>query len=126
GALGQRNVISGNNGMGIAVGNDSTIIFGNRIGTDVTGTIQMGNSGYGVYIGSGINNAIGSINPGEGNTIANNTSGGVYLYKTFTTNNPIRGNSIYNNGGLGIDLQANNTSANDGVTPNDLGDADVG
>ncbi len=121
---GQGNLISGNSGGGIGTGDD-TIIQGNLIGTDATGTLAIGNGGYGINI-SGDKAIVGGINSGEGNTIAYNTKSAIYLYKTSTKNNSIRGNAIYANGGLGIDLQAVTTSGDDGVTPNDVGDSDVG
>ena len=60
----------------------------------------------------------GRIKPGAGNTIAYSDAVGVAVYSG--TGRTIRGNSIFGNGGLGIDL------LNDGVTPNDLGDPDIG
>ena len=64
------NVISGNSGDGVFV-EDSTsdVIQGNLIGTDVTGTVALGNSGFGVEIGAGASgNTIGGLTttPGTG------------------------------------------------------------
>jgi Ca2+-binding RTX toxin-like protein len=53
------------------------------------------------------------------NTIAGNLGAGVAVTTTASANT-ISANSIYNNGGLGIDL------GNDGVTRNDVNDADGG
>ena len=115
------------NGMqvGYATGTMHGItVEGNWIGTDVTGTLKLGNAFRGVVI-QGQQNAIGGIGPGEGNVIAFNGLGGVYVDDTnlgFT--NPIRGNSIYANECLGIDFGG----AFDDCEPtsNDLGDADAG
>ncbi|MBA3869349.1 MAG: DUF11 domain-containing protein, partial [Anaerolineae bacterium] len=119
----QANVISGNNGNGLWLGANTTV-FNNHIGTDITGTIPLGNKGYGIFI-YGAADFIGGINAGQANIIANNTKAGVYVFFASDTIQ-IRGNSIYANGGLGIDLEANGAAPNDGVTPNDNGDADTG
>ena len=115
------------NGMqvGYATGTMHGItVEGNWIGTDVTGTLNLGNAFRGVVI-QGQQNAIGGIGPGEGNVIAFNGLGGVYVDDTnlgFT--NPIRGYSIYANECLGIDFGGAFDDCE--PTPNDLGDADMG
>jgi len=122
---GARNIISGNNVVGIGIYEATgTKVQGNFIGTDVTGTADLGN-GLGVFISnSGSNNTIGGTADGEGNTIAFNGEGvwvdGVTWLGFSAFGNAILSNSIFANAGLGIDLGA------DGVTPNDLGDADTG
>ena len=106
------NVISGNDQHGIVIDTFSrqNLIQGNFIGTDVTGTIALGNSFTGVRIVSP-DNTVGGIGSGEGNTIAFNGGDGVSV--NLETGNSILSNDIYSNGGLGIDLR------DDGVTPND-------
>ncbi len=91
------------------------VIQGNFIGADLTGTIPLGTSSFGIRLANGA--VVGGTNPGEGNTIAFNGTAGV-LPKG--SGNSVRGNRIYQNGGLGIDLQTT------GVTINDLGDGDAG
>ncbi|WP_341735124.1 DUF4347 domain-containing protein, partial [Microcoleus sp. EPA2] len=119
-----RNVISGNGFSGIFVGRGgvtNTKITGNYIGNDATGTIALGNKGDGIFIlGQNSNNTIGGTAPGEGNIIANNSGSGIEINKTLGSNT-IQGNRVFNNKRLGIDLIGNN-----GITPNDLGDADTG
>lgn len=119
----ERNVISGNAGDGVTIsweGSDHNLVAGNYIGSEVSGTAELGNGGNGVGIYRGARaNRIG-ITAALGNTIAFNTKAGVMVHTT-SVDNPIRLNSIHSNGGLGIDL-----GHNDGVTPNDLGDADAG
>jgi titin len=69
-----RNIISGNGYSGIGVGGSSNRVQGNYIGTDVTGTLPLGNgSGVGV---SG-QNLIGGTEPGTGNLISGNDGTGV-------------------------------------------------
>ena len=119
-----RNLISGNNADGISIwgfGGSGNIVQGNYIGTDVTGTLDLGNDDHGIAIsGWTADNVIGGVNPNEGNTIAFNKTSGIGVWDAPTIDNSILGNSIFRNDGLGIDIN------NDGVTPNDAGDTDAG
>jgi hypothetical protein len=72
------NVISGNGtattfGSGINItGGTANVITGNRIGTDVTGTIAIANSDNGVSISNSNNNVIGGAAPGARNITSGN------------------------------------------------------
>ena len=121
-ADGAGNVASGNGTVGINVfSTTGAVLYGNRVGTDATGTFALPNGADGVVIGAN-SSTVGGIAAGEGNTIAYNLGAGVEVQGlTGTlTGNPIRGNSIYQNGGIGIDLSG------DGPTPNDPLDVDGG
>ena len=125
---GSGNFISGNSGVGISF--DGGFFFltqGNTIGLGSDGR-ALGNGGDGIafnleppnsnYSPASVNDPIGGIGAGQGNTIADNKGAGVDLlprvarYSADTASVTIRGNAIYGNGGLGIDL------GDDGVTPN--------
>ena len=130
-ASGARNLISGNDldGVSLANGASANTVQGNYIGTNVTGTVGLGNSGPGIDLSvSPNNNSIGGVSAGEGNTIAFNSGDGVSI--SSGTGNAIRGNSIRSNGStsftLGIDLLLNAFGGGNGVTPNDAGDGDSG
>ena len=71
---GAGNIISNNAGDGIRVRGQGTVIQGNLIGTDVTGTVAMGNLRNGIRIRSA-NNIVGGITPGAGNIISANGAG---------------------------------------------------
>jgi Bacterial Ig-like domain (group 3)/Right handed beta helix region len=96
-----------NDGNGIlfcSCGDGGSAIYGNLIGTDATGTVNLGNKGYGINIGSA-NNTIGGSAAGLANVIAFNTKAGVGLEQLNTdTGNTLSANSIYSNQTLGIDL----------------------
>ena len=90
-----RNVISGNGDDGVqfsanVLSNDNNVVRGNYIGTDVTGTIDLGNAGDGVdFDDTALNNQI--LN----NLIAGNTSDGIDLAGAGTpTGTIIQGNLI--------------------------------
>jgi parallel beta-helix repeat protein len=118
----ENNLLSANGGAGIGLfsfGNNT--VTGNKIGTDVSGTLDLGNKvSAGIVIGTGSgNNTVGGLAEGDGNTIAFNPVG-VVVGPGAAPGNTILGNSLFSNDGLGIDLGRN------GVTYNDELDADVG
>ena len=126
---GAGNVIAGvANGPGIFInGGNGTVVQGNFIGTDPTGTMDLGNSNRGVDIYGADNCVVGGTNPGEGNIIAfNGGSGGPAGIAVIGQHDKIVGNRIYgtkqrtSSDGVGIDLN------DDGVTPNDPCDTDTG
>ncbi len=74
----ERNIISGNSGQDIAdgvnmLGSHNTVI-GNYIGTNISGTAAVPNTGAGLTL-SGSYNTIGGTAPGEGNLISGNPNG---------------------------------------------------
>jgi hypothetical protein len=71
---GAGNVIANNNGHGVEIfggGSPNNTIVGNFIGTDPTGTVAMGNSGWGVESGSSGTLILDNV-------ISDNNSGGVH------------------------------------------------
>jgi uncharacterized repeat protein (TIGR01451 family) len=108
------NVIGANAGDGINLNigpSNGSVIEGNFIGTDVTGTLNLGNNGAGIFIGSD-QVTIGGTSTGEGNVIANNQQGGV-AFGGGLDQDSILSNSIYDNSEFGISF--NNSST---PTPN--------
>ncbi|MBX7093099.1 MAG: gliding motility-associated C-terminal domain-containing protein [Flavobacteriales bacterium] len=110
------NFMSFNLDQGIEINSDSCLVLNNIIGTDISGTLSMGNGGGGIVI-SGNANRIGDGAVGD-NTIAFNTGAGVVVSSGIS--NSIIKNKIYSNTQLGIDLNGN------GVTANDPTDSDNG
>jgi hypothetical protein len=117
-----------NDGNGIlfcSCGDGGSAIYGNLIGTDSSGTVNLGNKGDGIDIGTA-NNTIGGLAAGLANVIAFNTKAGVGLEQLNTdTGNTLSANSIYSNQTLGIDLGGSgiplkNNAAGSQVGPNHL------
>jgi hypothetical protein len=109
---GARNVISGNKGTGVVIGSgvheasadpsDNTI-EGNYIGTDASGTQDLGNGGGGVIITHnqgdqfGIvagNNVVGGTTSAARNVISGNDFAGVTISFSGQRNNQVMGNYI--------------------------------
>jgi CSLREA domain-containing protein len=111
------NVVSGNTSDGIYLGgnSDSTEIWENIIGMDISKSSAVSNGRHGIYITDGTTNSSIVLN-----TIAHNTEDGIFMSATAGSDNLYESNRIFSNGGLGVDL------APDGVNPNDFGDADTG
>lgn len=88
-----RNIISAGANTGVkllgALGN---VVQGNYIGTDVSGTADLGNFFHGLHVQSSDNNTLGGTAPGAGNLISGND--GVGLYLLGGTNLIVQGNKI--------------------------------
>jgi IPT/TIG domain/S-layer homology domain len=108
---------------GLELNGSGHVVYGNFIGTDPTGTIDLGNLHAGI-VGIGTDLTIGGTGAGEGNTVAFNAGVNYAGILVQGQRVRIRGNRIYGNkNGLGIDLFVGSTT---GVTPNDAGDGDAG
>jgi Tol biopolymer transport system component len=95
-ASGARNVVSGNAQQGISfqtfsVAPTGNSVLGNYVGTDVSGTLDRGNSGAGVILGSGTNNTLGGATAAARNVISGNNNTGVNM---SGSGNVVRGNFI--------------------------------
>lgn len=120
-SAGTGNVISGNSGSVIFVGDSSVAvnIQSNLIGTG-SGMTNLGNVAHGVYVLESDDSSIGGTANGAGNAISFNGGAGVALDLFGHTGNAILSNSMFFNGDLGIYL------GDDRPTPNDPEDADTG
>jgi CSLREA domain-containing protein len=98
---------------------DGNLLENNFIGTDATGTVDLGNTGSGILIRTSGGGEIPTGNVVRNNVIRFNDLDGVRIEGTGASAT-LTQNAIWSNGGLGIDL------ADDGVTLNDGGDGDAG
>jgi hypothetical protein len=118
-AAGAGNVVSANGGSGIATSAAGTVVQGNDVGTDLTGTTALGNQVNGVNIndvdiGSGTaHNLIGGISPAARNVISGNARHGISIAGSRASGNRVQGNDIgtdatgrvaLGNGGNGVAL----------------------
>jgi hypothetical protein len=121
---GAGNVISGNNSNGVFIdGADGNVVQGNLIGTDVSGTTDLGNAQNGVKIFASFSNTIGGTEAGAGNVISGNNSNGVWIdHATLSDPSPsnlvqgnyigtdVTGTSALGNLQHGVLLQASNAT----------------
>jgi CSLREA domain-containing protein len=137
-ASGDENVISGNGVSGVRLeSTEGTRVHGNLIGTDKSGTADLGNSSTGVLLNNAFSCTVGGTALGAGNVIAFNGSDfdedgdgvlddGAGVVVLSNADNDILSNSIFSNIGLGIDLDDGSGFPLNGLTPNDPGDGDFG
>ena len=93
---GAGNVISAND-QGIKVDKSAstgTLIHGNRIGTDSSGSADLGNKKTGIQIQDASGTLVGGSAAGEGNLISGNDSHGIEINKAGATASVIFGNRI--------------------------------
>lgn len=89
------NIISANNQMGLILYGYATLgnkIIGNKVGTDITGSLNLGNHGVGLYVESGSANTLVHRNLISGNGVAE-----VYVWDFGTDFNVLTGNHIGTN-----------------------------
>ncbi len=118
------NLISGNKANGITlfgIYSDYNTIIRNKIGTDITGNLPLGNGVQGILITqNAANNTIGG-SAAYANIIAYNGRNGIKIESSLAKNNLISCNSIYDNANYSIEI-----FPNDGFNENDEGDVDDG
>ena len=138
---GAGNLISGNDynasqwttGRGVMLYDaDGNTVIGNYIGTDITGTVSIGNEREGVGISNCINNTVGGSGVGEENLISGNSGEGVWIGGGGTTGNRVLGNIIgtqidgtspLGNGSHGVAIS--NTATNNSIGGSGTGDGNV-
>ncbi len=125
------NLISGNTSSGIVIdGGDvgANQIYGNRIGTDVTGTRPLPNGGNGISVFGAPNNFIGHAHEdagpgtGMGNVISSNEGAGILITGSGATNNRIYGNLMGDPDGEALANQEGGVVLQDGSNGNWIGD----
>lgn len=93
-----RNIISGNSSDGVELydNSDSTVVEGNYVGTDVTGSLALGNGTFGSgIIFRGISfSTIGGNTPGAGNVLSGNNGYGIDCFVIGSSDLTIQGNFI--------------------------------
>lgn len=115
---GARNIISGNDGNGVFLSGAGNKVQGNYIGTDITGTLPLGNSSSGVVVGNGTlvggttpearniiaaNGGLGNVTLGEFNSGVAATVQGNYIGTDVTgtkalASNTVSGIAVFTNG----------------------------
>jgi CSLREA domain-containing protein len=93
---GARNVISGNQGNGVFITGGDNTVQGNYIGTDASGTQDLGNSSSGMFLQDRGGNTIGGTSEGARNVISANNGPGVSIRASTLDflGNTVQGNYI--------------------------------
>ena len=118
----QDNVISGNSGYGINLRPTTTrvTIVGNKIGSDVTGAVGLGNGRTGnkdgIQITGAFSNTLGGSDPADSNVIVHNGRAGIFLSGADAAYNIIESNLI------GVALDGTDLGNGDGGNADDSGD----
>ncbi len=132
--IGPGNVISGNQSAGLFIFDDGTatsdnLVVGNLIGTDKNGTVAIGNSDEGIYIGDGASsNTVGGAFTSDRNIISGNNGDGIQFGDTGTTLNVVEGNFIGTDftGTVGLGNTGNGISIIDGASDETIGGVSSG
>ena len=117
-------VISGNTVNGISFNNvTNSIIDGNYIGTDSTGTVDLGNALKGIQLQDSSGNLIGGSTAADRNIISGNDNDGIILWGSGSTLNVIQGNYIGVDvtGDSGLGNSADGINISGGANNNTIG-----
>ena len=123
---GQGNLVTANFSDGLWIvgpnANDN-IVQGNYIGTNATGTTQVGHSSVGIGL-SGSNNLVGGPLPGAANVIVGTNSYGMNIFSPSGAFNTIQGNYIGTNaaGSIGLYNLTNGIVIDTGAHDNSIKD----
>lgn len=122
-------VINRFSGDGIRITTAGTIVIaGNYIGTNVAGTIDLGNGGPGVHIINSGDNTIGGSVAADRNVISGNSGAGILIEGATATQNIVEGNYIgvtaFGTGALGN--SASGVVIGTAATDNTIGGSAIG
>ena len=125
------NVVSGNMDFGIAFGTGATgnVVQGNYVGTDPTGTVDLGNGLSGILLQDAPGNTIGGAADGARNLISGNDQHGVFIFETNgpSGDNEVLGNRIGTDASGTVALPNTLDGVRVGVSPNNtIGGATAG
>ncbi len=93
----ERNLISGNSDSGVRIDGPSATnnrVLGNLIGTDLSGTVALGNGGRGVAVRAAPGNIVGGSAAAARNVISGNAAFGVSIEFAGANSNLVQGNFI--------------------------------
>ena len=112
-----RNVISGNERVGVTVAGAGNAVSGNYIGTDPSGSVAVPNAVEGIWV-AGEGNTVGGSTAAERNVISGNGLFGINVSGSGATGNLVKGNYIGvdatggkamgNRNGVGVSFGAQN------------------
>ena len=130
---GQGNLIGGNSDHGISLQGSSTgtVVIGNYIGTNITGTSAIPNMASGVFVNRA-NHIIGGASVDSGNVISGSSSTtfgrGIWIQSALATGNRVQGNYIGTNatGTSGIPNVGGGVYIAGGASSNIIGGAGTG
>ncbi|MDR3634721.1 MAG: Calx-beta domain-containing protein [Isosphaeraceae bacterium] len=136
-SAGAGNLISGNEDDGVSLSNQGgspsgTLIEGNLIGTNIGGTLGLGNGTAGIEINGATNTTIGGIVAAARNVIAGNGTlnpgfDGVFVHGSGATGNLIEGNWIgLASSGIALSHEQINGIEINGVPNNTVGGTAAG
>jgi parallel beta-helix repeat protein len=111
---GARNIIAGNfRGISLEGTASGSMVYGNYIGTDLNGSVELGNVNEGIIIYYSANNLIGGTVKGARNVVSGNARDGILIWGATAKGNLIQGNlvgtkadgvGLLPNGGAGVDI----------------------
>lgn len=93
---GEGNLLSGNGKAGVSLSGAAAtgnIVQGNLVGTDVTGTLSLGNGSPGIWLSGAVSNSIGGSSAPARNLISGNRQDGIAIL-TNSVGNTVVGNWI--------------------------------
>ena len=107
----------------VVAGALNTVVQGNFIGTNPTGSTAIGNGAMGLAIVQAASLSVGGANAGEGNIISGNRGDGVFISGSSSTANVLVDNFIGTDvtGALAIGNGGNGIEVTNGANQNTLG-----
>ena len=91
--IGSRNVVSGNERVGITVAGSANVVAGNFVGTDPSGLVAVPNGIEGIWL-AGQGNTVGGSAATDRNVISGNGLFGINVSGSGARDNAVRGNYI--------------------------------